>query len=463
MTAITPTAPSPAGETSPPVDLDYPATRVPRAARRPTLSLVIVIAGFFFYTPTMVTGGGVAAGFAFGPYLGLALTAAVVLAVYIGLLSVASARTGLTTVLLARLVLGRWGGKWASIILGGTQVGWYAITIGILGDLVSSAFGWSVSWPVIVIGGVLMATTAYVGFKGIELLSWVSIPLMIALCGIVLLRSLDHVGGWAGLAAAEGTGAMPAGLAVTVMIGTFVSGGTQIGNWSRFDRGTPVRVFVLTAAAVIVVQFGMLFFGGVGAVAFGEPDFVALLMSMGLAGAAVVLLVANLWTTNDNTAYAFGVAGAELFERRSKSPFIIGGVAIGIVLAMTGAAEAMTGFLVLVGIVIPPLGGVMIGTFFVAWRGQDPGLDLTDQPRLKAPAVAAYALGALAALLCSLLSWGSPAVIGICAAAAAAALVGLLPVARTAQTSTAQTSPAQTGAAQVSPAQPSEPRRPAAR
>lgn len=416
---------SPAPQAPVPVDPDYPATRVPRCARRPTLSLVIVIAGFFFYTPTMVTGGAVATSFAFGPYLGLALTAAAVLAVYIGLLSVASARTGLTTVLLARLVLGRWGGKWASLTLGGTQVGWYAITIGILGDLVSSAFGWSAAWPVIAIGGVLMATTAYIGFKGIELLSWVSIPLMLLLCGIVLVQSMNHVGGWGGLMAAEGTGETTAGLAIALMIGTFVSGGTQIGNWSRFDRGTPVRVFLMTAVAVILVQFGMLFFGGVGAVAFGEPDFVTLLMSMGLAGAAVVLLVANLWTTNDNAAYAFGVAGAELFERKSKSPFIVGGVGIGIVLALTGAAEAMTGFLVLVGVVIPPLGGAMIGTFFAAWRAKDPGLDLENQPRLKLPGLVSYTLGALSALLCSVVSWGSPAVTGIVVAAACAAALGL--------------------------------------
>lgn len=425
MTALAPPTLPDARHEPGPVDPDHPVGRVPRSARRPTLSLVIVIAGFFFYTPTMVTGGGVSASFSFGPYLSLALTASLVLAVYIGLLAVASSRTGLTTVLLSRLVLGRWGGKWASLILGGTQVGWYAITVGILGDLVSAAFGWSVAWPVIVIGGILMATTAYLGFKGIEAISWVSIPLMLILCGIVLFQSMDRVGGWQGLLAVEGNGEMGGGLALTLMVGTFVSGGTQIGNWSRFDRGTPARVFTLTALAVIVVQFGMLFFGGVGAAAYGEPDFVNLLMTMGLAGAAVILLVANLWTTNDNAAYAFGVAGAELFERKSKNPFIIGGVAIGIVLALTGVAEAMTGFLVIVGIAIPPLGGVLIGTFFAVWRGRGPGQDLDRQPRLRIPGAISYLLGAAAALTCSLTSWSSPAIVGILVAAACAAALGL--------------------------------------
>ncbi|WBL20085.1 cytosine permease [Citricoccus sp. NR2] len=411
---------------TPVIDTDYPDGPVPRSARRPTLSLVIVVTGFFFYTPTMVTGGTVAAQFGFAPYLGLALIATVILAAYIALLAVASARTGLTTVLLARLVLGRWGGKWASLILGGTQVGWYAITIGILGDLVAAAFGWSISWPVILLGGVLMATTAYVGFKGIEALSWISIPAMAILCGIVFVRSMDHVGGWSGLMATTGLGEMSAGLAITLMIGTFVSGGTQIGNWSRFDRGSTTRVLLMTAAAVIVVQFGMLFFGGIGSAAFGEADFVTLLMTMGMVGAAVVLLVANLWTTNDNAAYAFGVAGAELFERPSKSPFIIGGVAVAITLALTGVADALTGFLVLVGILIPPLGGALIGTFFLAWRGVAPQDGaLAAAPRLRVPGVVAYLVGAASALASNLIGWGSPALLGIVSATVIAGAVGL--------------------------------------
>ncbi|WFP16394.1 cytosine permease [Citricoccus muralis] len=416
----------PSSDSTAVVDTDYPVGPVPRSARRPTLSLVIVVAGFFFYTPTMVTGGTVATQFGFGSYLGLALIATVILAAYIALLAVASARTGLTTVLLSRAVLGRWGGKWASLILGGTQVGWYAITIGILGELVAAAFGWSVSWPVILVGGILMATTAYVGFKGIELLSWISIPAMLILCGIVFVRSMDHVGGWSGLMTVTGQGEMTAGLAITLMIGTFVSGGTQIGNWSRFDRGSTARVFALTAAAVILVQFGMLFFGGIGAAAFGEADFVTLLMTMGMVGAAVVLLVANLWTTNDNAAYAFGVAGAELFERPSKSPFIIGGVAISIVLALTGVADALTGFLVLVGILIPPLGGALIGTFFLAWRGVVPQNGaLTGAPRLRLPGVASYLVGAACALASNVVGWGSPALIGIVSATVVAAAFGL--------------------------------------
>ncbi|WP_222844408.1 cytosine permease [Saccharomonospora sp. CUA-673] len=319
------------------VDRDYPLSRVPVSGRKGVASLAVVIAGFGFFTPTMATGGQVAAEFSFGAFLGLAVVSALVLAGYIATLGLAGARTGLTTVLLSRLALGRIGGRWASVLLGGTQVGWYGITIGLLATLVGGALGLSVTWPLVVVGGVAMAVTAYTGFRGIELLSWLSVPLMTALCIWVAVSATSEAGGWDGLLAHSGTGAMSIGTALTLMIGTFISGGTQIGNWTRFAAGGRM-MFAITAATILTVQFGLFFFGGLGAIGYGEPDFSAVLLTLGSTGLAVLLIVTNLWTTNDNAAYAFGVAGAELAGKPDKRPFVVGGVVVGIVMALTGIA-----------------------------------------------------------------------------------------------------------------------------
>ncbi|CAM3704016.1 cytosine permease [Occultella aeris] len=408
-----------------PVDPDYPLTRVPLGARQGRLALAIVIAGFFFYTPTMVTGGLVAEAFDFRTFIGLAAAATAILGLYIALMGVVSERTGLTTALVSRLVLGRIGGKWGSFILGATQLGWYGVSLGILANLVTSATGFRAGWLVVILGGILMASTAYFGFKGIELLSWVAVPLMSALCVWMLVLSVRETDGWGNLLAVEGAGDLGAGAAITMMIGTFISGGTQIGNWTRFAKGA-VAVFGLTFGAVLIVQFAMLFFGGVGSAAFGESDFVTLLLGMGIAGGALFLLVTNIWTTNDNGAYAFGVAGSELFGRANKRPFIVGGVIISIALALTGIADQITSFLVILGVVIPPLGGAIIGTFFLVWRGHDPGTDVEDVPLVRISGVAAYLAGVAAALVGTLGGLGSPAVQGIIVAIVAAPVASAL-------------------------------------
>ncbi|MCP2251387.1 cytosine permease [Prauserella aidingensis] len=424
-----PGAADPAPATATPVDRDHPLGRVPAHARKGVASLAVVIAGFGFFTPTMATGGQVAGAFPFSTFVVLALVSALVLACYIATLGLAAARTGLTTVLLARLALGRIGGKWASMLLGGTQVGWYGITVGVLATLLGGAFGLSVTWPLVLVGGIAMAVTAYTGFRGIELLSWLSVPLMTALCLWIAVSAVDEAGGWDAVLAYEGTGAMSAGAALTMMIGTFVSGGSQIGNWTRFAPGSTLA-FAMTAATMLLVQFGLLAFGGLGAIGYGEPDFANVLLGLGSTGLAVLLIIANLWTTNDNTAYAFGVAGAELFGKPDKRPFIVGGVAVGIVMALTGIDEAITSFLTLLGVFVPPLGGVLIGTFLFSWKRRDPGTAVDDVPLVVWPGVLAYLGGTLVALGGSLLDVGIPAVQGIVVALALAAVLTTVATAR---------------------------------
>lgn len=285
------------------------------------------------------------------------------------------------------------------------------------------------TWPLVLVGGIAMAVTAYTGFRGIELLSWLSVPLMTALCLWIAVSAVDEAGGWDAVLAYEGTGAMSAGAALTMMIGTFVSGGSQIGNWTRFAPGSTLA-FAMTAATMLLVQFGLLAFGGLGAIGYGEPDFANVLLGLGSTGLAVLLIIANLWTTNDNTAYAFGVAGAELFGKPDKRPFIVGGVAVGIVMALTGIDEAITSFLTLLGVFVPPLGGVLIGTFLFSWKRRDPGTAVDDVPLVVWPGVLAYLGGTLVALGGSLLDVGIPAVQGIAVALALAAVLTTVATAR---------------------------------
>jgi cytosine permease len=165
-----------------------------------------------------------------------------------------------------------------------------------------------------IVGGAVMGVTAYYGYKGMYVLSVVSVPLLLVLAGWMTWRSLEEVGGWADLNAIEPGETMPLAAAVTIVVGTFASGGTQAPNWTRFAR-TPSTGFWACIVAFLIGEMLMLGFGAIGAHSFGEGDFVLVLYQLGLVGWGLVFLVANLWTTNDNTAYNFGVAG-----RRSRTP-----------------------------------------------------------------------------------------------------------------------------------------------
>ena len=226
----------------------------------------------------------------------------------------------------------------------------------------------------------------------------------------MLARSLQEVGGFAGLADVQPTTSMALAVAVTTVVGTFVSAGTQAPNWTRFAKRGSHAVW----ACIIGFLIGnglMIFFGAVGALTFGEGDFVLVLYQLGLVGWGLVLLFGNLWKSNADTAYAFGVAGAELFNRPSKAPFVIGGSVIATVLALTGVQNHLVDYLVLLGTFIPPLGGVIIGDFLARWRRGIPEDHVP--PAVRWPNVVAYAVAAFLAWLSGELEIGIPPVIGI--------------------------------------------------
>jgi cytosine permease len=405
------------------VDPDYPIDPVPTSARRSLFSLAIVLLGFTFFTPTMLAGAQVGAAFSFSTLLWVLLLGSAVLGVYVGVIGGIGARTGLTTVMMCRYALGTTGSKLASVLLGGTQVGWYGVTVATLAGLTASALGWEgrgTEIALMIAGGAIMGVTAYYGYKGMYALSLVSVPLLLILAGWVTWRSLDEVGGWSGLAAIEPTSSMTVAVAVTVIVGTFASGGTQAPNWTRFAR-TPLSGFWACLVAFLVGELLMLFFGAIGALAFGEGDFVLVLYQLGLVGWGLVFLVANLWTTNDNTAYNFGVAGAEIANSRSKKPFVVGGVVLGTLLAVTGIYDNLIPYLVWLGILIPPLGGVVIGDFLARWRGGMPaGASL---PAVEWRNLAVYVVAAVAAWWSNEAQWFIPPVVGVAVAVAGVLVV----------------------------------------
>ena len=400
------------------VDPDYPIDPVPRSARRSLFSLAVVLLGFTFFTPTMLAGARVGEAFSFSTLVWVLLLGSAVLGLYVGVIGGIGARTGLTTVMMCRYSLGTTGSKLASLLLGGTQVGWYGVTVATLAGLTAGALGWEgrgSELALMVAGGAVMGLTAYYGYKGMYALSLVSVPLLLVLAGWVTWRSLSEVGGWSGLSAIEPTSSMTVAAAVTAIVGTFASGGTQAPNWTRFAR-TPLSGFWACLVAFLVGELLMLFFGAVGALAFGVGDFVLVLYQLGLVGWGLVFLVANLWTTNDNTAYNFGVAGAEIANSRSKKPFVVGGVVLGTLLAVTGIYDNLIAYLLWLGILIPPLGGVVIGDYLARWRGGMPaGASL---PAVEWRNLAVYAVAAVAAWASSELQWFIPPVVGIVVAVA---------------------------------------------
>lgn len=377
---------------------DYPLEEVPHMARRSALSLAMVLTGFSFFTATMFAGAEVGVNFSFWPDVVLLVIGGnLLLGIYAAALAYAAQQTGLHSLHLARYAFGGWGAKLADLLLGLTQVGWYAWgtaeIANVLVSLTPLGEGWRI--PLMIVFGLAFCLTAYVGYRGLDRLSRVAVPLMLVLIAVsFVIASGDTPEG--GLLAHSGAGELGIAAALTAIVGTFASGATQSTNWSRFAR-TPKAAIGTTLLAFFVGNGLMVFSGAFTAVIYNEADIVTVLAVQGLSLIAVLMLFLNLWSTQDNTIYNFSVAGSTLFNSPNRRLITIAGAILGTGIALTGLVDQLVPYLVLLGTVIPPIGGVLLADFGRR-RGRFTPYASTRFPAVNPAGIAGYAAGVAAAI-----------------------------------------------------------------
>lgn len=393
---------------------DYPLSEVPSTDRKGVLSTSMVLLGFTFFTATMFAGGSLGTAFTFSNLLIAIVIGNLLLGSYAAALAYIAYKSGLNSILMGRFCFGEKGSKLSDFILGFTQIGWYAwgtATIAIV--LVKTlSLSEALTIPLTIFFGFAFCLTAMIGYKGLDILSRFAVPAMMIFILISLYQGLIDIGGLAEITSAQPTSSMSLTAAITVVIGTFVSGGTQATNWSRFAKSGKTAVYA-TMAAFFVGNGLMVFTGAIGTLIYQQADIVDVMIAQGSITLAILMLFLNLWTTQDNTIYNFAVAGCNLLRTDKRKVVTVAGAAIGTVLALGGMYNYLIPYLILLGTFIPPLGGVIMADFWVRHKGQYPLLAEANLPAFNYVGLAAYAF----ACLCAYFSPFMPPVVGVAVAA----------------------------------------------
>ncbi|MFP1929115.1 cytosine permease [Lonsdalea quercina] len=393
---------------------EFPLSETPKNQRKGLLSISMVLFSFTFFTGTMFAGGKLGVAFPLIDMLWIAAIGNLLLALYAAALGLIAARSGLNSVLMGRFCFGEVGSKLSDFLLGFAELGWYAwgtATLAIsLVELLDLPPGFTV--PLMILFGLGFSITALAGFKGLDLLSRISVPLMFILLVASMWIATRDAGGWRGLTHITPSHTMTWSAAITMVFGTFASGATQATNWTRLSRSGKIAV----GASIISFLGGnglMIISGAWCAIVYQQADIVAVMMLQGLSLAAVIMLFLNLWTIQGPTIYNVSIAACHLLRIERRRTLTLVGAAIGILLAIGGMYEMLIPFLVLLGSIIPPIGGVIMADYWFRYRGHYPAVQQTVLPRFNVNGLAAYAIGAALAYVSP---WIAP-LVGIAASA----------------------------------------------
>jgi len=378
---------------------DFPLEEVPKENRKSFWSLTSVLLGFTFFTATMWAGGTLGTAFKLFPDLLIIITFGnLLLGAYVAALGYISFKSGLNTVMMGRFCFGEYGSKIIDLILGITQIGWYAWGTATIAIILSEFLGIDKTYTkyLMIFFGFAFCWTAIIGYKGLEKLSIVAVPMMIILIFISIYISINDAGGFIRLLDIIPTTELSFSAAITIVFGTFASGGTQATNWIRFASSGKTAISSSLIAFFLGNGF-MIFIGTIGALVYQEADIVNVIKIQGILSLGIIMLFLNIWTTQDNTVYNFSAAGCNFLRTNKRKLVTFAGAAIGTFLALFGMYEWLVPFIILLGTFIPPIGGIIMADFMVKHKFNYPLLKNANLPQFNWVGIFSYILSSSAA------------------------------------------------------------------
>ncbi|MEU9360910.1 cytosine permease [Streptomyces sp. NPDC048301] len=380
---------------------EYEDIPVPATARRSLLSVAATWFGFPMNLGSAVFGGVIVYNLGLPRGLLAILIGNLVLFAYVGALSHQAGSTGKNFALLAADTFGSRGRNLPAGLLATVVVGWFSFQVGLTGTTLGGALGWS-ALAGTAIGGVLYTLLTMAGIRALSLIGMIAMPLFLVLTVVALAFGLDtrtspaDTFGYGGAGTALGFGG-----AVAIVVAGFADSGTMTADFTRWSRdgrsavlatltAFPFANFLANAAGGFVVAVG-----GTADPATDGGGFLNLLTGHSplLTALAVVFVFVNLGSVASHCLYNGAVGWSALTPVRMRPLTLVLG-AVGMVLALSGVWGHFLDWLNLLGVLVPPIGAVLITDRLLRDR-------LGDRPtgRYRVTALAAWAAGATVAAI----------------------------------------------------------------
>lgn len=383
-------------------DDDYELSQIPKTKRKTTIAIAFVLGGMALNSTEVVSGGTITLPLGLEMGLWACAIGAFLDALLAFSLSFPAARYGVTFSLQTRYAFGNLGNKVPSFMLTVILLGWLGFLIALLADGIVAIFP-GLNWHLMVlIAGFGMLIVSMKGVKGLQYFGYLAVPIVI-------------VAGTYGIyeVAANAPKFVEADPNASFMMGisqsfaAAVTAGLVYTDVSRFGK-TPLQGAI---GALIGAFCGLFFCRAVGAIttaATGETEYIYAFLALGLGVPAFLFLIFNLTSSIDTQLYSVGLGFANVFNWSRVKLTAIGGT-IGVIIAITGVIDFWTAWLSTLGIIVPPLGGIMLANYYVTSRSV--GYCALEDIKCKVNWVAIIAWGI--GIGCSLISDFCPALQGI--------------------------------------------------
>lgn len=364
---------------------DYSLKEVPKDSRYGFFNVFLVFSSVYGAIAVIWAGGALGYGLTFSEAIIAVLSGTAVLALLGALIAAIGSYSGLSTYVMWRHSLGRWGGKVAGLLLITitTGIGWYAVETWLFGIVMSEIFpnnpffsvGVAAIW-----GGILMIIMTYVGYRMLSFLSYFTIPFHIWLIAIGIAIVLALKGGFSAVITAKPTHYMSLLDGISSTIGLYIAGTIISPDIARFAKSAKDASTAWIAHIIFLYPF--LILGGVAIVLVtGSYLITNAMLDLGMGVGVLLIIVFGQFIINTDNLYSGSLSLVNLYPIRREVASIINGIIGTAIAAYIGfvAGSSITpfeNFISLLGDFLPAMGGITIADFYIVKKY----IDKIDDP-----------------------------------------------------------------------------------
>jgi cytosine permease len=364
--------------------------------------VALIIASFSIALPGFLNGAQTGLALGFGKAVLAAFLAGVLLCLGACLTATISVRSRLTTYLLVQRSFGLQGAALVNIVIAIVHFCWFGVNVSFFGDAMVAAAGevYGISGDFslfVIIGSLLMTVSTIFGFQLLGRLALVAVPvlgaILVAVCvaavrkhGIVLEPSVTP------------PVPMSFGIALSALVGGNMLTVATMPDLSRFIRTT--RDAMLSMALCFPIAAPLLMISAaLPALATSQTDIMKLVIGFGFGTPALFMLVLSTWTINAANLYSASLSLTATFPKVRQWAFILIGGTIGTIFALMGIINAFIPFLLVLGLIIPPIAAVYVIDGFITFRRADAAQSIEHLPAVRWHAVGTWLGSIIIAML----------------------------------------------------------------
>ena len=335
------------------------------------LQIGVVLIGISITLPLMYSAGELVRALGLRAAAGATLAGALVLSLMSIPAAIVGARTRLSSYMIIEHTFGWVGAKAVNLCFGVFLLGWYAVTAELFGRTLFLAASALTSlavpeWAWTVASSAVVTLTTVYGFRAIDRLALVAVPFLLLALAAAVVLSLRQVP-LAQLLSLPGSGDLDLATAISAVIGAAIVGVVLTPDLTRYARGTRDCVtasFLGQGGGMSVAYLAAM----VPVLAWGELEPMNYLVAMGFGTTALAVIVFATWTTNVINLYSTALACRASLPAGSYRAAVLTLGVVGTAAALAGIADWLIDFLLVLGLLVPPVAGIYLADFFVFRR-----------------------------------------------------------------------------------------------